>query len=296
MKRSTLRTLLTLTVLFDLALLGVLLYDYLQNDSGWTVYVLAAFAVFLVVAVVLFLLRPTDEPTQERVVVKEVVKEVQAERPAGREETVEFREVPLAPPGRIPPAPIQVLRENPPRRIPAPPRPVASGIPFVFDGYTLYTREVQLKNGGKRTIYFFSKRKPRSGKMCAKPLGYHVGVNERTGLPFLKKGIGPDGEDLTPASAEDGYRPQCSALTEDGKQCRNSARAGSKYCGSHFGYQPRTLKGSAQRIEGEAWSDDDDRTDSETVREADTKARVEGAKDTKPSVRRSVFGRRRPAS
>ena len=179
MKRTTLRTLLVLTVLFDIAVLGVLIYDYLQNDSDWAIYVLAAFAVFLLIAIVLFLLKPSDEkePIVERVVVERVKAEPE---PA----PVQFREV-----RSIPPAPIAALRENPPRKIPAPPRPVASGIPFVYNGYTLYHKVVQLKNeGGKRTIYFFSKKKPKSGSMCAKPLGYHVGVNERTGLPFLKKG------------------------------------------------------------------------------------------------------------
>jgi hypothetical protein len=292
MKRSTLRSLLALTVLFDLALLGVLLYDYFQNDSDWMVYVLIAFAVFLIIALVLFLLTGRPEPAGERIVVKEVVREVEA--PVEFEERVVERPVVVHEIRPIPPAPIRALRENPPRHIPAPARPVASGIPFVFNGYTLFHKVVQLKNeGGKRTIYFFSKRKPKSGSMCAKPLGYHVGVNERTGLPFLKKGTGPDGEDLTPtATAADEYRPQCSALTEDGKQCRNSARQGSKYCGPHFGYQPKTLKGSAKHIEGDDWSEDDDQTDSATVREADIKARVKGAKDTKPSIRKSFFGRR----
>jgi hypothetical protein len=287
MKRTTLRTLLVLTVLFDIALLGVLLYDYLENDSDWAVYVLVAFAVFLVIALILFLVRPKDEPAGETVVVKEVVREVPVPAPA----PVEFQEI-----RSIPPAPIRVLRENPPRRIAAPPRPVASGIPFVYNGYTLFDKRVRLKNGGERTIYFFSKRKPKSGRMCAKPTGYHVGVNERTGLPFLKRGAGKDGEDLTPAAKEAGYRPQCSALTEDGAQCRNSAREGSKYCGSHFGYQPKTLKGSAQKIEGESWSADDRRTDRQTVGEADTRAKVKGAPDTKPSVRKSWFGRRKKSS
>lgn len=296
MKRSTIRSLLAITVLLDLALLGVLLYDYFQNESDWMLYVLVAFAVFLVIALVLFMLagRGSDTRVVEKVVIKEIERESDEFEPMPRrevEERVVFQEI-----RPIPPAPIQALRENPPRRISTPPRPVASGIPFVFNGYTLFTREVMLKNGGKRPIYFFSKKKPKSGRMCAKPLGYHVGVNERTGLPFLKKGSGPDGEDLTPAAAESEYRPQCSAITEDGAQCRNSARGGSKYCGSHFGYQPKTLKGSAKHIEGEEWSDDDDQTDSSTVREADTRARVKGAPDTKPSLRRLFSRRKKSAS
>ncbi len=58
---------------------------------------------------------------------------------------------------------------------------------FVHDGWTLYKREVTLKGGRKQTIYFFSKRDPKSGTPCEKPDGYTVGVNKRTGLPFLKK-------------------------------------------------------------------------------------------------------------
>lgn len=297
MKRSTLRSLLAITVIFDIALLGLLLYDYFQNESEWMVYVLVAFAVFLVIALILFLLTGRAEPAAERVVVTEAVREDEA--PVEVQERIVERPVVvhrgIQP---IPPAPIRALRENPPRHIPAPARPVASGIPFVFNGYTLFHKVVQLKNeGGKRTIYFFSKKKPKSGSMCAKPLGYHVGVNERTGLPFLKKGIGPDGEDLTPTSAaSDEYRPQCSALTEEGKQCRNSAREGSKYCAPHFGYQPRTVRGAAQHIEGEDWDPNDDLTDAQSVKKADIKARVRGAKDTKPSVRKSWFGRREAKS
>ena len=158
--------------------------------------------------------------------------------------------------------------------------------PFTYNGYTLYSRSVALKNGGERTIWFFSKRTPASGAMARKPAGFHVGVNERTGLPFLKRGIGKDGEDLTPAAPEPGYRPQCAALTEDGKQCRNSARADSKYCASHFAYQPKTLKGAAQKIEGGSWSAKDKLTNRQSVARADTKARVKGAKDTAPSVRK----------
>jgi hypothetical protein len=153
---------------------------------------------------------------------------------------------------------------------PAAPKPArfepAADAPFTFNGYTLHTRKVALKNGGDRTIWFFSKRTPASGTASPKPAGFHVGVNERTGLPFLKKGAGPDGEDLTPR-LQHALRPQCSALTEDGKQCRNSAREASKYCASHFGYQPPQMaKAEAAR--------------------KDTRARVRGAPDTVPAVRR----------
>jgi len=58
---------------------------------------------------------------------------------------------------------------------------------FEYEGWTLYTREVELKGGRIQRIYFFSKRSPKSGTPCDKPDGYTVGVNKRTGLPYLKK-------------------------------------------------------------------------------------------------------------
>jgi len=58
---------------------------------------------------------------------------------------------------------------------------------YTHNGWTLYTRDVKLKGGRIQTIYFFSKRTPKSGKPCDLPPGYKVGVNKRTGLPYLKK-------------------------------------------------------------------------------------------------------------
>ena len=58
---------------------------------------------------------------------------------------------------------------------------------FEYRGYLLYTRLVDLKGGREQRIYFFSKRAPKSGTPTAKPEGYEVGVNARTGLPYLKK-------------------------------------------------------------------------------------------------------------
>jgi hypothetical protein len=58
---------------------------------------------------------------------------------------------------------------------------------FTHEGWTLYTRNVKLKGGRNQTIYFFSKRTPKSGTPCDKPANYTVGVNKRTGLPYLKK-------------------------------------------------------------------------------------------------------------
>ena len=58
---------------------------------------------------------------------------------------------------------------------------------YTHEGWTLYTRDVTLKGGRRQTIYFFSKRTPKSGSPCELPGGYNVGVNKRTGLPYLKK-------------------------------------------------------------------------------------------------------------
>ncbi len=58
---------------------------------------------------------------------------------------------------------------------------------YTTDGYTLHTRDVTLKGGREQTIYFFARNKPKSGKPCDMPVGYKVGKNPRTGLPYLKK-------------------------------------------------------------------------------------------------------------
>jgi hypothetical protein len=89
------------------------------------------------------------------------------------------------------------------------------------------------------------------------------------------------------AAGQADYQPQCSALTEDGLQCRNSARGESKYCASHKGYQPSTAKGIAQRVEGDAWDPSDNVTDHATVRSADTRPKVRKARDTKVAVRKA---------
>jgi len=59
---------------------------------------------------------------------------------------------------------------------------------YTHEGWTLYTRDVTLKGGRRQTSYFFSKKTPKSGTPCDKPADYSVGVNKRTGLPYLKKG------------------------------------------------------------------------------------------------------------
>jgi len=59
---------------------------------------------------------------------------------------------------------------------------------FTYGPYTLYTRQVDLKNTGKLVdIYFFSTHPPKSGTACAMPDGYEVGVSPKTKMPYLQK-------------------------------------------------------------------------------------------------------------
>jgi predicted flap endonuclease-1-like 5' DNA nuclease len=77
-------------------------------------------------------------------------------------------------------APAQGKTEEPAAAEPEP------GQAFTQNGYTLYRRDVETK-GGSRPLYFFSKGQPRSGEAAALPEGHEVGVNDRTGLPFLRR-------------------------------------------------------------------------------------------------------------
>lgn len=54
--------------------------------------------------------------------------------------------------------------------------------------YVLHTRSVELKGGRTQTIFFFTKKgnQAKSGNPCDMPSGKAVGINSRTGLPFLK--------------------------------------------------------------------------------------------------------------
>lgn len=54
-------------------------------------------------------------------------------------------------------------------------------------GYRLYKRRVKLRGGHEQTIFFFSKREPKSAEPSDLPVGYKVTVNAKTGLPYLKK-------------------------------------------------------------------------------------------------------------
>lgn len=58
---------------------------------------------------------------------------------------------------------------------------------YTHGKYVLYKKDVKLRGGKIQTIYFFSKKTPKSGTACEKPDNYEVGVNKKTTLPYLKK-------------------------------------------------------------------------------------------------------------
>lgn len=60
--------------------------------------------------------------------------------------------------------------------------------PYHFGEYSLYARDVELKNNnGTQRIYFFAKGTPKSGDPSSLPNGYRVEVSPRTGMPLLRK-------------------------------------------------------------------------------------------------------------
>lgn len=71
--------------------------------------------------------------------------------------------------------------------------------PYHFGEYSLYARDVVLKNdNGTQRIYFFAKSTPKSGAPAILPNGYKVEVSPRTGMPLLRK-------DPTAVSAQGGW-------------------------------------------------------------------------------------------
>jgi len=66
-----------------------------------------------------------------------------------------------------------------------------SKMSYKYKDWVLYKKDVTLKGGRDQTIYFFSKRKPPIGEACDKPDNMEVGVNERTGLPYLSQKYKP---------------------------------------------------------------------------------------------------------
>lgn len=87
--------------------------------------------------------------------------------------------------------------------------------------------------------------------------------------PAAKKPAAKPAAKKPAAKDDDEKRPQCLAITAAGGQCRNSARAGSKYCSRHKGYRVPS-KAVAAKAE-------------------DTEPVVKKAKDTAPSARRTQY-------
>ena len=56
-----------------------------------------------------------------------------------------------------------------------------------YGDWTLYKRTVTLLSGKTLTIYFFSKKEPKSGTPTSMPQGYIVKINKRSNMPYLKK-------------------------------------------------------------------------------------------------------------
>jgi hypothetical protein len=58
---------------------------------------------------------------------------------------------------------------------------------YKYGDYTLYSELVLLKNKKTQLIYFFSKKKPKSGTPARFPMGFEVQTSKRSGLPYLKR-------------------------------------------------------------------------------------------------------------
>ena len=61
---------------------------------------------------------------------------------------------------------------------------------YTYKDWTLHKRDVKLKGGKNQTIYFFAKKKPKSGGPCDMPEGYRLlKTNEKrgSGMPYITK-------------------------------------------------------------------------------------------------------------
>lgn len=61
---------------------------------------------------------------------------------------------------------------------------------YIYERWTLYSRDVNLKGGKKQTIFFFAKNKPKSGTPCDMPQGYRLLKTDKkrgSGMPYLTK-------------------------------------------------------------------------------------------------------------
>ena len=58
---------------------------------------------------------------------------------------------------------------------------------FSFEKWSLYKADIKLRDNERRTLLFFSRWTPKRGTPCNLPEDLTVDINERTGLPYLKK-------------------------------------------------------------------------------------------------------------
>lgn len=70
---------------------------------------------------------------------------------------------------------------------PEPTTPLPADEPFTHGPYTLYHKVVETADGDQRDLYFFARAPPDDAAASELPDGYDVGVNERTGVPFVRE-------------------------------------------------------------------------------------------------------------
>jgi len=58
---------------------------------------------------------------------------------------------------------------------------------YSFEKWSLYKADIKLKDNERSTLHFFSRWTPKRGAPCDLPKSFIVVVNERTGLPYLKR-------------------------------------------------------------------------------------------------------------
>jgi hypothetical protein len=58
---------------------------------------------------------------------------------------------------------------------------------FQYGDYTLYQKTITINDEEKRTIHFFAKDAPETGKPTDLPSDYEVKINRKTGVPYIKK-------------------------------------------------------------------------------------------------------------
>lgn len=181
--------------------------------------------------------------------------------------------------------------------------------PFRYRGYTLHTRNVNLKNGNRQRIYFFSKKNTRGATPTPKPKGYRVRVTA-TGLPVLQKSRnGSEGASAkaprktSKKSRKEATRSRSSKKANQtkkpgGGEDRRKKKTSAKPDKKEHRYQPQcqglTETGKQCRNSSRDRSKycsahfgyRPPRLAMTTSRGTDTVPRVKGAEDTRPSHRR----------